>query len=203
MHRDPPADLLLLEYYKIELKLRALRAQRRLTLMQLAAATGLSTAMLSKLESGQMIPTLRTLSKICRVYGVSLGYFFSDSARHSMSITRKSHMDASRSAHEVVRQIPLRCGTTSHLNAAVLEFPGKLLAAASDPGQGLACILYVVEGKLQLDVGGMREVLEAGDCACLDTDMVVLWGSAVRDAICRVLYVNTARTAVEADLTAS
>jgi hypothetical protein len=116
-----------------------------------------------------MLPTLRTLSKIRNVYGLSLGYFFSDPAKHTLPITRRGHMEVVRSQREVVRQIPLRCGTASRFNAVILEFPGRLLEAASDPRQGLACLIYVVEGRLQLDVGGMREVLEAGDCACLET----------------------------------
>ena len=38
-----------LEYYCIGMKLRSLRTQKRLTLARLAAETGLSTALLSKL----------------------------------------------------------------------------------------------------------------------------------------------------------
>ena len=48
-----------MEPYSIGLKLRALRTQKRLTLARLAAETGLSTALLSKLETDRMIPTLQ------------------------------------------------------------------------------------------------------------------------------------------------
>ena len=50
-----------LEPYCIGMKLRSLRTQKRLTLSRLAAETGLSTALLSKLETDRMIPTLPTL----------------------------------------------------------------------------------------------------------------------------------------------
>src|SRR5215469_464959 len=82
-----------LETYSIGLKLRALRTQKRLTLSRLAAETGLSTALLSKLETDRMIPTLPTLATITRVYGVGLSYFFSEPARHSLSVTRKAHLE--------------------------------------------------------------------------------------------------------------
>lgn len=65
-----------LEPYNIGMKLRTLRTQKHLTLSRLAVETGLSTALLSKLETDRMIPTLPTLSNICRVYGVGLSYFF-------------------------------------------------------------------------------------------------------------------------------
>ena len=78
----------LLEVYSIGPKLRALRMQKGLTLSRLAKETGLSTALLSKLETDPMIPTLPTLATICRVYGVGLGFFFADAVKHSLSITR-------------------------------------------------------------------------------------------------------------------
>ena len=64
-----------LEPYCIGMKLRALRSQKRLTLARLAAETGLSTALLSKLETDRMIPTLPTLATISRVYGVGMSHF--------------------------------------------------------------------------------------------------------------------------------
>ena len=64
--------------YCIGLKLRALRTQKRLTLARLAAETGLSTALLSKLETNRMIPTLPTLATNSRVYGVGMSHFFAE-----------------------------------------------------------------------------------------------------------------------------
>ncbi|MGH9589839.1 MAG: helix-turn-helix domain-containing protein, partial [Terracidiphilus sp.] len=77
-----------LEPYSIGVKLRLLRTQKRLTLARLSAETRLSTALLSKLETDRMIPTLPTLAAISRVYGVGLSYFFSEPSRHAISITR-------------------------------------------------------------------------------------------------------------------
>ena len=73
-----------LEPYSIGMKLRTLRTQKHLTLSRLAAETGLSTALLSKLETDRMIPTLPTLANICRVYGVGLSHFFSDATKHTL-----------------------------------------------------------------------------------------------------------------------
>lgn len=44
---------------------KALRTEKRLTLSRLAAETGYSTALLSKLETDRMVPTLHTLTSIC------------------------------------------------------------------------------------------------------------------------------------------
>lgn len=178
-----------LEPYSIGVKLRLLRTQKRLTLSRLSAETRLSTALLSKLETDRMIPTLPTLSAISRVYGVGLSYFFSEPARHAISITRRSHLEGEGRSQEPVRTIPLnvvREGT--RLVAQVIEFPATGAAAAMNPFHETNAVLYVLEGELDIEAGGMRETLAAGDCACVESQMEVAWGAGGRER-CRVLAV--------------
>lgn len=148
----PDSHTSTLDQYQIGSKLHRTRIGKKLTLSRLAAETGMSTALLSKLESGRMMATLQTLSKICRVYGVSLSYFFTDPQRHSVSITRKGHLTSIRGSHEAVLQIPLHYDHigSSRCGASLLEFPPKMLVAASGPGQALSCLIYVIEGRFNL-----------------------------------------------------
>jgi transcriptional regulator with XRE-family HTH domain len=95
-----------LEPYCIGMKLRSLRTQKRLTLSRLAAETKLSTALLSKLETDRMIPTLPTLATISRVYGVGMSYFFCEPAKHTLSITRKAHLQGNSRGLESVKVTP-------------------------------------------------------------------------------------------------
>ena len=179
-----------LEPYAIGLKLRSLRANKRLTLSRLATETGLSTALLSKLETDRMIPTLPTLATICRVYGVGLGYFFSDPARHSISITRKAHLEGPGRNTGMGRSTPLSAGD-ARLNAQLIDFEPEAPATTLSQNSETAGVFYVVEGKLRLDVGGVLETLEAGDCVCIDTEIPLGWGAADKRR-CRVLAVMPA-----------
>ncbi|TIV03878.1 MAG: helix-turn-helix transcriptional regulator, partial [Mesorhizobium sp.] len=61
-----------LQRYAIGPRIKALRLRKKLGLVQLAGHTGLSPAMLSKIERGQMFPTLPTLLRIAMVFGVGL-----------------------------------------------------------------------------------------------------------------------------------
>jgi transcriptional regulator with XRE-family HTH domain len=177
-----------LEPYCIGLKLRSLRTRKRLTLSRLAAETGLSTALLSKLETDRMIPTLPTLATICRVYGVGLSHFFAEPARHTLSITRKAHLQASARGPESVKITPLNHDNGSQLRAQMIELPAGGVSITIDGAQETNSLVYVLEGKLRLDVGGTQEVLEAGDCACLESDMPLAWSAADKRR-CRVLAV--------------
>ncbi len=69
-----------LEHYAIGPKIRTLRQRKKLSLVQLGAHTGLSPAMLSKIECGHVFPTLPTLLRIALVFGVGLEHFFSEGA---------------------------------------------------------------------------------------------------------------------------
>jgi transcriptional regulator with XRE-family HTH domain len=181
-----------LEPYCIGMKLRALRTQKQLTLSRLAAETGLSTALLSKLETDRMIPTLPTLATISRVYGVGMSYFFSEPLKHTLSITRKAHLLGNSRGLEPIRAIPLNVpGDRARLVAQMIELPPAGTSPTVDPCCETNAVVYVLEGKLQLDAGGMREVLEAGDCVCIESEMPLAW-SAEGKHRCRVLAVTPA-----------
>ena len=179
-----------LEPYSIGLKLRTLRTQKHLTLSRLAAETGLSTALLSKLETDRMIPTLPTLATICRVYGVGLSYFFSDASKHTLAITRKAHLSGNGRLQETARQIPLHAqAADARLVARIFEYPAGATGILSEVGQASCSVVYVLEGKLRLEAGGMHEILETGDCAYVDSDMAMAW-SAEDSSRCRALVVT-------------
>jgi transcriptional regulator with XRE-family HTH domain len=207
-----------LEPYCIGQKLRALRIRKRLTLSRLAAETGLSTALISKLETDRMIPTLPTLATISRVYGVGMNYFFAEPTRHSLSITRKAHLHAASRAVESVKVTPLNpivAATDAprqpqedalaslvdpdsapapakprklQVVAQMLEFLPGVSATVLEGFCETSGFFYVLEGQLQMEAGGMTEHLDAGDCACLESDMSIAWSAAGKHR-CRVLAV--------------
>lgn len=182
-----------LEPYCIGLKLRSLRTGKRLTLSRLAAETGLSAALLSKLETERMIPTLPTLSTIARVYGVSMSYFFTEPVRHALSITRKAHLEGDGRATESVKVTPLNAeGEGFRLIAQVVEFPPSGSKISVNALQETGAVIYVLEGRLRLDSGGMRDTLDTGDCACMESEMPTAWSAADKHR-CRVLAVMPRR----------
>src|ERR1700739_2074958 len=76
--------------YSIGEKQRTLRLRKSMGLVELGKHTGLSAALLSKLERGKLFPTLPTLLRIAMVFGVGLEYFFTDERkRHVVAIARK------------------------------------------------------------------------------------------------------------------
>src|SRR5687768_9193386 len=62
--------------YAIGAKIRTLRLKKKMGLVELGAHTGLSPALLSKIERDRMFPTLPTLLRIALVFSVGLDFFF-------------------------------------------------------------------------------------------------------------------------------
>ena len=78
-----------LKQYAIGAKLRRLRLRKSMGLLELSKHTGLSPALLSKLERDVMHPTLPTLYRIAMVFSVGLEYFFNPEPKPILEIVRK------------------------------------------------------------------------------------------------------------------
>src|SRR5438270_13814098 len=78
-----------LSRYSIGQKLRRLRLRKSMGLSELSKHTGLSPALLSKLERDLMHPTLPTLFRIAIVFSVGLEYFFNPESTPVLEIVRK------------------------------------------------------------------------------------------------------------------
>jgi glyoxylate utilization-related uncharacterized protein len=70
----------------------------------------------------------------------------------------------------------------------MIEFSPGAANSTADCFRGTGGVIYVLEGRLQIDAGGMQEVLEAGDCAYMESEMALAWSAADKRR-CRILAV--------------
>ena len=161
--------------YAIAEKLRSLRQRKSMGLAQLAEHTGLSAAMLSKLENARLVPTLPTLVRIATVFNVGLDYFFMDPRkRHVVAISRKGERiklpaDAkTRDAAYDFESLNFRA-TERKLNAFLAHFhdlPPAKIAAHYHAGVEF---LYVIDGQLEIFIGTEIYELSKGDAIYFDS----------------------------------
>lgn len=163
-----------LEQYRIGAKVRALRLKKKLGLMQLSEHTGLSSAMLSKIERGQLFPTLPTLLRIALVFGVGLEHFFAEDAeRPPVAVIRKKdrlRLPDRRNAEPPSYffeslDFPV---TDRKMEGYYAEFPAH--SKPSDPHRhDGAELIYVLKGRLAVNVGGKDNILDEGDAMYFDS----------------------------------
>jgi quercetin dioxygenase-like cupin family protein len=146
-------------------------------LTQLGQRTGLSPALLSKIENGKLVPTIATLLRIANVFGVMLDHFFqNEHRRRIIAITRKQEREASAESnsgdedgYELAR---LDLGTGERkFQPYLAEFaPSPENAGRPHMHQGFE-FLHVLSGKLQLTIGSDDNVLEPGDSIYFDSNL--------------------------------
>ena len=157
-----------LEQYRIGPKVRALRQKKKLGLVQLGEHTGLSSAMLSKIERGQLFPTLPTLLRIAMVFGVGLEHFFVDEGeRAKVAVVRKEDRirlparrgDDSPAYYFESLDFPV---TDRRMEAYYAEFPAQSKPSEPHRHDGTE-LVYVLKGQLAVNVDGEDIVLDEGD----------------------------------------
>lgn len=75
---DQPVDQLAYLSGSVGRKIRQLREERGLTLVDLGRKAGISYTHISEIERGNTCPSLKTISKLANVLGLSVTYFFTE-----------------------------------------------------------------------------------------------------------------------------
>ncbi|MFC3204880.1 helix-turn-helix domain-containing protein [Aquamicrobium soli] len=157
-----------LKAYGIGAKIRELRQKKDLSLVQLGEHTGLSPGMLSKIERGQLFPTLPTLLRVAMVFGVGLEHFFIASAdRPALAIVRKKDRvrlpdrpgDDAPSYFFESLDFPV---SDRRMEAFYAEFEPRSEPPVPHSHAG-AEVIFVMSGQLVLNIGDEDALLGDGD----------------------------------------
>jgi transcriptional regulator with XRE-family HTH domain len=186
-----------LSAYGIGPKIRSLRLKRSMGLVALGEHTGLSPALLSKIERGLLHPTLPTLLRIALVFSVGLDFFFGSAReRPVMAIVRRKarvRLPEGAAAGDPAYafeslDFPV---TERRMNAYYAEF-----LPVSPEKQRLhehtgAELLFVITGTLLIRIDGGEVSLSAGDSMYFDSSVPHAYRRRGASA-CRALVVTSA-----------
>jgi len=159
--------------YAIGEKIRHLRHRKRMRLVELGSHSGLSASLISKLESGKLVPTLPTLLRIALVFEVGLDFFFSDEARdHGVSIVRaneRMHFSETMGGKNPIYEFEsLNYRTPQPHFHVFLAWITPANAGRRHEHEGVEFV-YVMRGSLELQIETNRYVLQEGDSIYFDS----------------------------------
>jgi transcriptional regulator with XRE-family HTH domain len=162
-----------LSAYRIGEKLRRLRLKKKLSLVDLGQRIDLSPSLLSQLESGKLLPTLPTLARIGKVFGVDLAYFFTEHSTRPFSITRAK--DLMRFPEPGKKQEPAYYFevlgfevTEKTISPYLAEFPKQQRTEGNEHAHSGFELLHVIEGSLLIVHDEEEYILHAGDTVYFD-----------------------------------
>jgi transcriptional regulator with XRE-family HTH domain len=147
-------------------RLKVLRTAKGLTLDQLAEQSGVSRAMISRIERAQASPTAALLARLCSALGQSLSVFFAQ-AENASPLARRAQQPVWQDPETGYRRRSVSPpGTNSRIDVVEVEFPpGAVVHFAAQPtSRNQWQYVWMFEGRMALTVGDTVHVLDAGDC---------------------------------------
>jgi transcriptional regulator with XRE-family HTH domain len=157
-------------------EVRAYRLARRITVTQLAAQTGLSIGMLSKIENGQTSPSLTTLQALADALNVPLTAFFRryEENREAVHTPAGAGVEIEREGTRAGHQYKLLGHLTTRSGDVMVEPYLITLTDDSDrfptfQHDGVE-LIYVLEGEVTYRHGDRTYPLRAGDTLFFDAD---------------------------------
>lgn len=157
-------------------EVRAFRHQQDMTVAELAALTGLSIGMLSKIENGNTSPSLTTLQSLANALSVPLTSFFRQFEERRAAVHTKSGagVEMERAGTRANHQYNLLGHIGANTSGVIVEPYLITLTDQSDVfptfQHGGIEMIYMLEGVVDYRYGDTSYRLEPGDTLFFDAD---------------------------------
>jgi len=157
-------------------EVRAFRRQQSMTVADLAALTGLSIGMLSKIENGNTSPSLTTLQLLANAMSVPITSFFRgfEEAREAVHTKAGEGVETERAGTRAGHQYQLLAHIGANASGVLVEPYMITLNETSDvfptfQHDGIE-MLYMLEGEVDYRHGDKVFPLKPGDTLFFDAD---------------------------------
>lgn len=153
-------------------KLKELRLERKMTLHDVAEKTGYSKALISRIESDSVSPSLTSLIKIAAALEFSLRQLFAAIEGSRVSVVKKNERESRLLAGKKIRVENLcRADAGGKMEALIKTFESKAGGETRRGPGGAEQWWHMLKGKLELVAGGEVFELSAGDSIYLSSSV--------------------------------
>jgi transcriptional regulator with XRE-family HTH domain len=170
---------------RIAERVRELRAARGLSLDALASSSGVSRSMISLVERGESSPTAVVLEKLATGLGVMLASLFDAPAAGAAGapIARRADQPQWRDpASGYVRRNISPPGVPQPMHIVEVQFPagGRVAFETGARDVRVHQQVWLLEGAIDITLGGERHRLREGDCLAMQLDRPVMFHNPTR-----------------------
>lgn len=148
-------------------RIRRLRIDRGLTLEELAQASGVSRAMISRIERAEASPTASLLARLCAALGLSLSAFFAEDGEPASPFVKRSEQPVWRDPETgYVRRAVSPSTTGSPVDIVEVDFPAgaRVGFPPHAASRGMTQYVWLFEGEMEMTTGDAVYRLQPGDC---------------------------------------
>ena len=172
---------------RIAARVRALRLGQGLSLDALADKSGVSRSMISVIERGESSPTASVLDKLAASLGVTLPSLF-DAPKAAAQpprgpvARREDQLQWQDPASGYLRRNVSPAAVPQPMQIAEVHFPPGARVAFENGARHLRVHqqIWVLEGTMDITLGGERHRLREGDCLAMQLDRPTLFHNPTR-----------------------
>lgn len=150
---------------RVARRLRTIRSRHGTTLSSVARLAGISSAHLSRLESGDRQPSIGTLLQLARVYGVSVGELVEEQDDRIHRLIRAGDRRGASRGREGEYQV-LTSDRSNLMAVRVSIDPGEVTLDTRHSGEEW---IYVMSGPVTVTLDDEDIVLDTGDSLHFDS----------------------------------
>jgi transcriptional regulator with XRE-family HTH domain len=148
-------------------RIRQLRVAQSLTLDELAVASGVSRAMISRIERTEASPTASLLGRLCAALGLSLSTFFAEEGQVVSPLSRRNDPLVWRDPETGY----LRRSVSPPVTSSLIDLVEVVLPAGARvnfpphvASHGMTQHVWLFEGELEMTTADAVHRLKPGDC---------------------------------------
>jgi len=151
-------------------RIRERRLELGLTQSSVADAGGLTKSFVSQIERGYTAPSISTLRAIAKALGVSMFFFFQED-RGNHTVVRSHERASIRNLGANLSYELLTPDLQRNIQMIWLNVePGQVTSDMPRSHEGEECAV-VLEGTVEVEVGGVFDILYAGDSISFDSGL--------------------------------
>ena len=185
-----------------------LRKERKMTLVELSEKSGVALATLSRMENNKMTGTLESHMKICEALEIALPELYKNlyPSRKAVDIQKQRSrtevfIHDKKSSEEIL--------ASKILNKKMMPVLVRIVKGGQTPGEeskpGVEKFIYILEGKVEANIGGDKYVLTKGDTLYFESSvphffrntsprfskLACVWVSSIKKALKRSLLIKS------------
>jgi len=160
---------------KIGERIRNLRKQKGLTLLELSRGSGVALATLSRIENNKMTGTLGSHTAICTALGITLPELYQDlspSQSNPIIQTASERTDIFVHDNKSISEMLTPKVLDKKMMPIMVRLEPKGVTHKEENKKGVEKFVYVVTGKVEVVIGAKNYTLNKGDTLYFDSSVL-------------------------------
>ncbi|MBU9888486.1 MAG: XRE family transcriptional regulator [Candidatus Omnitrophica bacterium] len=155
-------------------RIRTLRKEKDLTLVEISQKTGVAQATLSRIETGTMIGTVECHEKIAECLGIGLAELYTGIDPRYEQVSHLSQKDTRAVTHhtkDVTMELLTQESSKKKITPLLLSLQGNGTTARESHERGVEKFVWVLEGTVKIKLENQEFVLKPQETLYFDASL--------------------------------